>query len=230
AATAAHWPRVHGGSAACAVGVAARELVRRAESALGRAIDARLPWVEWDESLELDASDQQLVQLFRESHAEGLTAVFQPQVDLRSGAVVGAEALARWNAPGIGDVDAARIVKLLEDAGAIRSLTRRMISEAARVAALLQAPGAGGCAISVNVAASDLLDGDVRESIFRALRAHGARAEDLRLELTETSLAESAESLRWVLSRLRDSGLSISIDDFGTGFSSLSYLNDFPVD
>src|SRR5690606_20557700 len=114
-------------------------------------------------------------------------------------------------------------------AHAIRSLTRRMISEAARVAALLRARGTP-CTISVNVAASDLLEGDIRKGVFSALRSHGARAEDLRLELTETSVAESAESLRWVLSRLRDCGLSIAIDDFGTGFSSLSYLNDFPVD
>jgi len=223
------WPRVYAGSAACGVdGSDARELVRRAETALGHAVAARELWVEWRESLELSA-DLQLVRLFRETRAEGLRAFFQPQVDVRTGAVVGAEALARWSAPGIGEVPAGKLVRLLEEAGAIRSLTRRMIREAARVAALLRARGAS-CPISVNVAAADLLGGDFLDNVLGALRTHGAHAEDLKLELTETSFATSPDTMRWVMGKLRDSGVTLSIDDFGTGFSSLAYLNDLPVD
>jgi len=223
------WPRVHAGSAACGGDCSdAPELVRRAETALGHAVVAREPWVEWHESLEL-AADVQLLRLFRESRAEGLRAFFQPQVDVRTGEIVGAEALARWNAPGVGDVAAAKLVRLLEEAGAIRSLTRRMIREAARVAGVLRARGAS-CPISVNVAAADLLGGDIVDTVLGALREHGTRARDLKLELTETSFARSPDAMRWVMNRLRNSGLTLSIDDFGTGFSSLAYLNDLPVD
>jgi len=223
------WPRIHAGSVECGSdGSDARELVRRAETALGHAVVARETWVEWRDSLELGA-DVQLVRLFRESRAEGLTAYFQPQIDVRSGAIVGAEALARWTAPGIGAVAAAKLVRLLEEAGAIRSLTRRMIKEAARVAAALRERG-GSFPISVNVAPSDLLGDDIFRSISGALHEHGARTADLKLELTETSLARSPDSMRWVMGRLRESGLALSIDDFGTGFSSLAYLNDLPVD
>jgi len=223
------WPRVYAGSAPCGVdGSDARELVRRAETALGHAVAARELWVEWRESLELTA-DVRLVRLFRETRAEGLRAFFQPQVDVRTGAIVGAEALARWNAPGIGEVAPAKLVRLLEEAGAIRSLTRRMIREAARVAAALRARGTS-CPISVNVAAADLLGGDILDSVLGAMRTHGTCAQDLKLELTETSFASSPDAMRWMMRRLRDSGLALSIDDFGTGFSSLAYLNDFPVD
>src|SRR5690606_18450343 len=222
-------PRVYAGSAPCGVdGSDARELVRRAETALGHAVAARELWVEWRESLELTA-DVRLVRLFRETRAEGLRAFFQPQVDVRTGAIVGAEALARWNAPGIGEVAPAKLVRLLEEAGAIRSLTRRMIREAARVAAALRARGTS-CPISVNVAAADLLGGDILDSVLGAMRTHGTCAQDLKLELTETSFASSPDAMRWMMRRLRDSGLALSIDDFGTGFSSLAYLNDFPVD
>jgi len=222
------WPRVYAGVVACGDGSDAREMVRRAETALGHATVTREPWVEWQESLEL-AADVQLVRLFRESRAAGLTAHFQPQVDIRTGAIVGAEALARWHAPGVGEVAAAKLVRLLEEAGAIRALTRRMLAEAARVAAAVRERG-GACPISVNVAAADLLGGHIFDSVSRALRMHGARAEDLKLELTETSFAHSPDAMRWVMGRLRDSGLSLAIDDFGTGFSSLAYLNDLPVD
>ncbi|HEX6996239.1 MAG TPA: bifunctional diguanylate cyclase/phosphodiesterase [Gammaproteobacteria bacterium] len=222
------WPRVHAGSAACGDCREARELVRRAETALGHAVAGREPWVEWRESLELTA-DVQLVRVFRETGAEGLRAFFQPQVDVRTGEIVGAEALVRWHAPGIGDVAAAKLVRLLEEAGAIRSLTRRMIREAARVAGALRTRGTA-CPISVNVAAADLLGGDILDSVLDALRRHDTCARDLKLELTETSFARSPDAIRWVMSRLRDSGLTLAIDDFGTGFSSLAYLNDLPVD
>src|SRR5690606_37396376 len=207
-------PRVYAGSAPCGVdGSDARELVRRAETALGHAVAARELWVEWRESLELTA-DVRLVRLFRETRAEALRAFFQPQVDVRTGAIVGAEALARWNAPGIGEVAPAKLVRLLEEAGAIRSLTRRMIREAARVAAALRARGTS-CPISVNVAAADLLGGDILDSVLGAMRTHGTCAQDLKLELTETSFASSPDAMRWMMRRLRDSGLALSIDDFG---------------
>lgn len=222
-------PETIAGCAVASVDVDARELVRRAEAALGLAERSAEKWVEYRPAFDPGEADIQLVRLFRETSGEGLFAVFQPQVDIRSGEVVGAEALARWNAPGIGLVPPSRFIPLLEHAGLVRYVTRRMINESVRVAAELRRAGFD-CPVSVNVAVSDLLGDGTRRTIFRAFQDHGASPSCLKVELTETSFAESAETVRWVMSRLRDSGLKLSIDDFGTGFSSLSYLSEFPID
>jgi EAL domain-containing protein (putative c-di-GMP-specific phosphodiesterase class I) len=68
-----------------------------------------------------------------------------------------------------------------------------------------------------------------RQTIFKTLRANDGHPGDLKLELTETGVAESPDSIRWVITRLRESGIMTSVDDFGTGYSSLSYLSDFPI-
>lgn len=219
-------------TAGCAVSepdTDSRELVRRAETALGHGERRHERWTRYRPAFDPGESDLQLVRLFRDTAGEGVFAVFQPQVDIRTGEVIGAEALARWNAPGIGIVPPSRFIPLLEEAGLIRYVTKHMIAESVRVGAELRRAGFD-CPISVNVAVSDLLSDGTRRTIFRMLREYGAEPECLKLELTETSFAESAETVRWVMIRLRESGLRISIDDFGTGFSSLSYLSEFPID
>ncbi len=204
------------------------DLLRRAETALAVALESREEWVEYRSSMEPDETDLKLLRLFRESAGEGLYAVFQPQIDIRSREIVGAEALVRWEAPAFGTVLPGRFVPLLEDAGLIRHVTRRMLEEAIRVGAKLRQSGCA-CPISVNVTVSDLLSDKTTKTIFRALKAHDGMPGDLKLELTESSVAASPETIRWVIARLREDGIRTSVDDFGTGYSSLSYLSDFPV-
>ncbi|MBN1239701.1 MAG: EAL domain-containing protein [Gammaproteobacteria bacterium] len=206
----------------------ASELLRRAETALSAAISRRESWIEYRPSMEPDSCDLELLKAFRERAAEGMYPVFQPQIDVRTGEVVGAETLARWDAPGIGPVSPQKFIPLLEEANLIRHVTSRMITETVRVAAELRRRGCP-CPISVNVAVSDLLGDKTRQTIFKALRRHGGVPADLKLELTETSVSDSAETVRWVMTRLRESGIRVSIDDFGTGYSSLAYLSDFPI-
>lgn len=209
-------------------GCNAGELIRRAETALAAAVQRREKWVEYRSTMEPDSTDLQLLRLFRETAGEGLFAVFQPQVDVRTGQIVGAEALARWEAPGIGPVPPGKFIPLLEEAGLIRHVTSRMMAQAVRVAAALRL-GGFPCPISVNVAVADLLGNQSSRTLFKAMKRHGGQPSDLKLELTETSFAENAETVRWVMTKLRDSGIRLSIDDFGTGYSSLSYLSDFPI-
>lgn len=217
---AATWPR-HGHSV--------EELIRRAETALAVAIERRESWVEYHKSMEPDESDLELLRLFRETSGEGLYAVYQPQIDICSGRIVAAEALVRWNVPGVGNVMPGKFIPLLEDSGLLQHVTRRMVREAIRVSAKLRRDGFP-CPISVNVSVSDLLAQKSRKTIFETLRAIDGHPGDLKLELTETGVADSPDSLCWVITRLRESGIMTSIDDFGTGYSSLSYLSDFPIE
>jgi EAL domain-containing protein (putative c-di-GMP-specific phosphodiesterase class I)/ABC-type amino acid transport substrate-binding protein len=204
------------------------ELIRRAETALAVAIAKRESWVEYRRSMEPDESDLELLRLFRETSGNGIHAVYQPQIDLRSGQIVAGEALVRWNAPGIGMVMPGKFIPLLEDSGLVRHVTGRMLRDAVRVSAQLRRDGYP-CPISVNVSVSDLLGEKPRQTIFKALRAHDGRPSDLKLELTETGVAERPDTIRWVITRLRENGIMTSVDDFGTGYSSLSYLSDFPI-
>lgn len=221
-------PRVFAGSAAWPTdGTSMPELIRKAETALAVAIDKREAWVDYRPSMEPDEADLELLRLFRESAGAGIRAVFQPQLDLRSGGITAAEALVRWD-PGTGPVAPDKFIPLLEEAGLIRHVTARMIRESVAVAARLRRAGTP-CPISVNVAVSDLLTEKTQKLIFKALQAESAQPADIKLELTETGVADSPEIVRWVMTRLTDSGISIAVDDFGTGYAALSYLSEFPI-
>ncbi len=203
-------------------------LLRRAETALAMALEKREPWVEYKSSMEPDQDDLNLLSAFRKRGSRELYGVFQPQIDIHTGEIVGAEALVRWDAPGIGPVSPGRFIPLLEDAGLVGHVTTRMLQESVRIAAELRRSG-HPCPISVNVTVGDLLSEKTRRTIFDALHMYGGVAADLQLELTESSVAERPDGVRWVIARLRDDGIRTSIDDFGTGYSSLSYLSEFPI-
>ncbi len=206
----------------------ADELLRRAEAALSVAVVRREPWVEYRSSLEPDEADLELLEQFRQTRGAGLQAAFQPQFDLRTGRIVGAEALARWTPAGFGPVPPGRFIPLLEDAGLIRWVTKRMIGEARRVADVIRDAGFV-CPISVNVCVSDLLDATTRGHVFGLLRAHELGNADIKLELTETEVADKPEAIGLVIEQLKTQGIPVSIDDFGTGYSTLSHLSNFAV-
>lgn len=225
----APFPRIFAGAATCPQhGRTAPELLRKAESALGRAVERREAWVDFRPSMEPDPEDVELVNLFRNKGGNLIQPAFQAQVDLATGTIVGAEALARWDVPGKGPMSPAHFIPLLEDANLIQHVTRRMISEAVRISAELRRRGFP-CPVSVNVTGNDLMSWKLSKRIFEALRQHGGIASDLKLELTETSVVDRPEILQWKMRRLTKEGIDISVDDFGTGYSSLAYLSDFPV-
>lgn len=204
------------------------ELLRKAETALSRAVASRESWVDFRPFMEPNKEELRLVSLFRKRGAAVISPAFQPQLDLASGKVIGAEALARWTVPGLGAVSPALFIPLLEDAGLMPRLTRRMITEAVRVSATLRKSGTP-CPISVNVTGNDLLGWKLSNTIAQALREYGGIAADLKLELTETGVIDRPELVQWKMRRLVKDGIGISVDDFGTGYSSLAYLSDFPV-
>ena len=160
--------------------------------------------------------------------------VYQPIVDLASGALTGVEALVRWHAPGRGMVSPAEFIPLAEETGLIRSLGRWVLEEACRQgaawAALGDAHGAPAFSMTVNVSGRQLQQAAFVGEVAAALAASGFPAERLVLELTESTVIHHPEVARQRLTALKALGVRLAIDDFGTGYSALSYLRQFPID
>jgi len=155
---------------------------------------------------------------------------YQPRVVLDSLQISGIEALVRWQHPSLGLVSPADFIPLAEETGIILSIGEWVLREACRQNKRWQEQGFAPMRVSVNISAVQLERQDLAETVFRILDETGLAPEFLELELTESSIMTKAETTIDVLTRLQTMGVTISIDDFGTGFSSLSYLKRLPID
>jgi len=155
-----------------------------------------------------------------------VTVHYQPKIDLRTGAVVGAEALARWTHPRHGFVPPSFFIPLAETSGLIDRLTQCVIATVARQGALLRSWGKT-INIAVNVSAKNLANLDFPDQFEITCARHGYSCRDITIELTE-SATQTVEHLLDTLTRLRLRGTRLSLDDFGTGYSSLVQLHQLP--
>ena len=153
---------------------------------------------------------------------------YQPKIDLRSGALVGAEALVRWQHPTRGLVPPDEFIPLAEDTGLILSLGRWALQEATRQTRQWQQRSGRDLTIAVNVSTRQLRDPGLERDVEAALDSSGLPPAGLTIEITESALQEGT-SAATVLSRLDQLGVRLSIDDFGTGYSSLDRLRHIPV-
>ncbi len=215
-------------------GLGGGELLRRADAAMYRAKTSGSGVEVYDPAL--DAVAQQRLGLVEDLHRalegpeterEQIVVHFQPQLDLADGAVVGAEALVRWQHPRLGLLAPDEFIDLAEQNELMPSLTRRVMLEAAAQARTWRRDG-HRLRVSVNLSAGGLGHRDLLPLIEEVL-AGGLAPHDLVLEVTETSLMNEPEQALRALNRIAESGVGISIDDYGTGYSSLSYLNDLPA-
>jgi diguanylate cyclase (GGDEF)-like protein len=155
---------------------------------------------------------------------------YQPQVGLKTGRIVGVEALVRWRHPEKGLVPPGQFIPFAEETGLIIPLGAWVLNQACRQNKAWQDAGLPSIPISVNMSAKQCEQDDVDRVVEGALRASGLDARYLELEITESlSMAHPEESVP-LMRRLKNTGVTLSIDDFGTGFSNLSYLRRFPVD
>ncbi len=155
---------------------------------------------------------------------------FQPVTCLTTGGVVALEALLRWRQSDGSYVPPGHFVPLAEESGLIVPIGEWVLDHAARAGARLAAVGRGDIAIAVNVSAVQFLQGTVPATLRQVLRRHGLPRGALHVELTETAMLKSRETVRSSLEELQREGVCVSIDDFGTGFSSMAYLRDLPLD
>ncbi|MBD3917611.1 EAL domain-containing protein [Paenibacillus sp. PR3] len=154
---------------------------------------------------------------------------YQPQYDMHSGAIVGVEALLRWNHPVRGLVPPAQFIPIAESSGIIVQIGQWVLEEACRQNKEWQDAGLPKIPVSVNLSMRQFWQPNFPESIAAVLERIGLEPRYLELEITE-SMTMDADKLTNSLLRLTDIGISISIDDFGTGYSSFSYLKHFPID
>jgi len=161
-----------------------------------------------------------------------LTMVYQPIFSLSDARLVGAEALLRWEHPLHGSVDPAMFIDVAERSSLIQSMGKRVLHVACAqlVDWRQRSPAGAELFIAVNVSPVQLRDGDLSAQVESALDSTGLDASSLHLEITETTMIGDGEAAALAFARLRDVGVRIWLDDFGTGFSGLSHLRRIPVD
>jgi diguanylate cyclase (GGDEF)-like protein/PAS domain S-box-containing protein len=155
---------------------------------------------------------------------------YQPQINLATGAVLGAEALLRWNHPVLGMMQPGRFISIAEDSGLIVLMGQWVLKEACRQAVAWRKAGLPELNMAVNLSAVQFKRGDVEKCVTDALALSGLNPALLELELTESILIKDTEKVLSTVRKLKALGVKLSIDDFGTGYSSLSYLKQFNVD
>lgn len=161
-----------------------------------------------------------------------LTVHYQPKVWVDDGSIYGMEALVRWESPERGMVSPGDFIPVAEEAGLVVPLGKQVLEQACRQVKEWQEqyPDKESLTVSVNVSPQQLSEAGLIEDVSRALRETGLEPETLILEITESVAMEDTESSRNTLQRLKDLGVRLAIDDFGKGYSSLSYLSTLPVD
>ena len=155
---------------------------------------------------------------------------YQPQIDMISGRVIGAEALIRWNHPGEGQVQPGRFINIAEQTGLIVKIGEWVLHEACRQAMVWQKAGLPAITMAVNVSAVQFRRGDIEKLVQIELERSGLLPQYLELELTESVLLHNMDQMQAILTKLKDLGVKLAIDDFGTGYSSLAYLKKFKID
>ena len=224
----------------CSVGVAlfpadgsdAEMLVRHAESAMQRAKEGGRGCFRFHQAHQ-DADMRQRMRLdhaMRQALAsQRFRLHYQPQIDLKTGNVVGAEALIRWRDPELGEVSPGQFIPVAEETGFIIPIGDWVLEQAVRQAARWRDAGFA-MPVSVNVSALQFQQADFIDRVASVLREHQLAGALLELELTESILVHDANDALARLSLLSQLGVRLAIDDFGTGYSSLAYLKRFPID
>ena len=170
-----------------------------------------------EEALQTARSEQQLYM------------VYQPQISLDSGRIVGYEALMRWQHPELGFISPGEFFPIAEQLAVIRDLGEFVIQQVMADIPRLTAIHDPSLKVSLNVSAAQFYYHDVAGMIIQGMREHQITPEQIGVELTETSLLEKDQVVIEQLQRMRDAGLNILLDDFGTGYASLNYLKEFPI-
>ena len=155
---------------------------------------------------------------------------YQPKVNLRTGQIIGVEALIRWSHPELGMVSPAEFIPIAEECGLIVPIGRWVLAEACHQAQAWQEIGLVPILISVNISSVELRSRTFLDGVSATLADTGLEGRFLELELTETFLMQESSSTASMLRDLKQLGVTLALDDFGTGYSSLSHLRRFPID
>jgi len=159
-----------------------------------------------------------------------LRVFYQPQVDIASGRIVGAEALVRWQDPVEGLIAPIRFIPIAEETGLIVAIGEWVLRETCRQGRQWLDEGLPPLTLAVNVSSHQFRRSDICALAATVLSDSGFPPQQLELEITESGLMENQHNATAILNSLRAQGVRLAIDDFGTGYSSLAYLKHFPLD
>ena len=159
-----------------------------------------------------------------------LSIHYQPQVACRGEAIVGLEALMRWQSPEFGAVSPAEFIPLAEESGLIVPMGTWALHQSVHQMRAWMDAGVTGVRVAVNLSSRQFEDDSLPGIVAEALAAAGIPADALELEITESIAMKNGERVLRVLNALRAQGVALSMDDFGTGYSSLAYLKRYPID
>jgi len=208
-------------------------LMDHADAALYQAKDqGRGCFAYFSEDLTLAARERIALEsrLRRAIDQQELRVFYQPQVDIASGRIVGAEALVRWQDPVDGLIPPVRFIPIAEETGLILAIGEWVLRETCRQGRVWLDAGLPPVTLAVNVSSHQFRRSDICGLVAAVLNETGFPAKQLELEITETGLMENQDNATDILNCLRGHGIRLAIDDFGTGYSSLAYLKHFPLD
>ncbi len=211
----------------------AETLIKNADTAMYQAKeDGRRTYQFFEPAMNVRAVERQSIEgsLRRALDREEFAVHYQPKIDLRTGAIIGAEALIRWHHPSRGMVPPDVFIPIAEECGLIESIGNWVLRSACQQARTWLDAGLPLRTIAVNVSATELWQKGFMGGLTSILDETSIDPTFLELELTEGVLMKNADAAAVVLRDLRETGVQIAIDDFGTGYSSLSYLRAFPID
>ena len=213
-------------------GESTESLCANAETALNKAKEANQRYLFYAPEMNARVAESlDMENRLRRALEEGRLGLhYQPKIDVKTGAIAGLEALIRWTDPELGSVPPSRFVGLMEETGMILAAGRWALRQAAADIRHWQSLGMEVPRIAVNVSAIQLRQQDFVDSVMEALHEMGDGKPMLDLEITESVLVDDIEASTRKLQTLRRAGVEVSVDDFGTGYCSLSYLARLPVD
>lgn len=211
-------------------GIDDKLLLQHADVALNKARDTHKKFVVYEESLSQHENHLSLMGELRAGIDRGeLCLHYQPQIDIKTQRISHVEALVRWQHPERGFMPPDDFIPLAERTGNIHNLTRWVLAEAISQRGIWASQGLD-IGVAINLSANDLLRGSLEETLQDLLAKHKVEASSLVLEITESALMEDPSEAVRILQSLKTMGFVLSIDDYGTGYSSLEYLKRLPID
>jgi diguanylate cyclase (GGDEF)-like protein/PAS domain S-box-containing protein len=224
----------------CSVGIAsfprdgqdADTLLRNADTAMYRAKDSgRNMFQLYSSEMNVNVGERLTVEtdLWRALERDELRLHYQPKVEMKTGQIIGTEALLRWEHPVRGQILPGKFIPVAEESSLIVQIGTWVLNTACAQNVAWQKAGLPHIPIAVNISARQLHDKNIVPIVRAALLASGLDPKYLEIELTESAVMLSLDKATATLSELRAMGVHVSLDDFGTGYSSLSYLKRFPV-
>jgi diguanylate cyclase (GGDEF)-like protein len=214
-------------------GLDAETLIKNADTAMYQAKESsRGSYKFFRQDMNVRAVERQSIEedLRGALDRDEFTLHYQPKINLKTGAITGAEALIRWRSSTRGSVPPVQFISVAEDSGLILPIGAWVLREACAQQRAWVDAGLPVPAVAVNVSAVQFQDEKFVEGLFAILDETSLDPNNIELELTESVLMKHAERAVSILQILRKSGIRVSVDDFGTGYSSLSYLQKLPLD